>query len=76
MDKQDMFATIICQNDELSSSLSLSWLDCLLTDSEVSFLFAEINQILLKFFFIPIPLNFMQKSQVKSNSNSTHHWDK
>ena len=30
---QDMYAAIICHNDELS--LSLSWLDCLLTDSEV-----------------------------------------
>ena len=40
-------AAIICHNDELS----LSWFDCLLTDSEVFILFAEINQILLKISF-------------------------
>ena len=45
-------AAIICHNDELSSSLG--WLDCLLTDSEVFILSAEINQILLKISFIPI----------------------
>ena len=48
---------IICHNDELSSSLR--WLDCLLTDSEVFILSAEINQVLLKISFIPILLTFM-----------------
>ena len=43
---------IICHNDELSSSLG--WLDCLLTDSEVFILSAEISQLLLKIYFIPI----------------------
>ena len=54
-DDLDLNAAIICHNDELS----LSWLDCLLTDSEVFILFAEINQILLKIYFFPILLTFM-----------------
>ena len=37
----------------------LSWLDCLLTDSKVFILSAEINQIILKIYFIPILLTFM-----------------
>ena len=75
---------VIHQNDELSSSLS--WLDSLPTDSKVFILFAEINQIVLKISFIPIPLTFMhlvalykklsgcKQSQV--NSNSRHHCDR
>ena len=47
-------AAIIRHNDELSLSL----LDCLLTDLEVFILFAEINQIILKIYFIPILLTF------------------
>ena len=39
-------------NDELS--LSLSWVDCLLTDSEVFTLFAENSQIVLKISIIII----------------------
>ena len=48
-------AAIICHNDELS----LSWIYCLQTDSEVFILFAGISQILLKIYFIPILLTFM-----------------
>ena len=48
------FAAIIYHNDELSSSLS--WFDCLQTDSEVVILSAKITQILLKISFIPILL--------------------
>ena len=44
-------AAIICHNDELS--LSMSWLDCLLTDSEDFILFSEINQIFSKFILFP-----------------------
>ena len=60
---------------ELSSILS--WLDCLLTDLEVFILFAEINQIILKIYFIPILLTFMylvalyKKNWVVSNLKST-----
>ena len=52
-----MNVTIICNNDELS--LSLTWPDCLQIDSEAFILFVEINQILLKISFIPILLAFM-----------------
>ena len=44
---------------QLSDELSLSWLDCLLPDSKVFILVAEINQILLKTSFIPIFLTLM-----------------
>ena len=37
----------------------MSWLGCLLTDSELFILFAENSQILLKIFVIPILLTFM-----------------
>ena len=69
---------IICHNDELSSSLG--WLDCLLTDSEVFILSAEISQLLLKIYFIPIlsdSLNFhvssstLSKNWVVNNLKST-----
>ena len=45
--------TIICQNDNLSLSL---------IDSGFFILFAEINQILLKIYFIPIILTFYVSS--------------
>ena len=50
--------TIICRNDELSSMMS--WVGCLLKDSEVFFmLFAENSQILFKISVIPILLPFI-----------------
>ena len=52
--------TIICQNDNLS--FSLTWLDCFQIDSGGFILFAEINQILLKIYFIPIILTFYVSS--------------
>ena len=61
-----------CRNDELSCTMSL--VGCLLTDSDVFILFAEINQILLKISFIPILLTFMnlaalyQKTELKTIS--------
>ena len=51
----------LCCND-LSQwwvEFELTWLDCLLTDSEFFIWFAEISQILLKICFIPILLTFM-----------------
>ena len=51
---------LFCQNDNLS--LSLTWLDCLQIDSGGFILFAEINQILLKIYFIPIILTFYVSS--------------
>ena len=45
-----------CRCDELSSILS--WVDCLLTDSEVFILFSENSQIRLKISVIPILLTF------------------
>ena len=67
-----------CHNDELSSSLS--WVDCLLTDSEVFILFAENSQILLKISVVPIYLTFMylvalyQKNWAVNNIKSTQTW--
>jgi len=37
----------------------MSWIGCLLTDSELFILFAEKSQIFLKFSVIPILLTFM-----------------
>ena len=52
------FVTIICRNDELSSTVSR--VGCLLKDSEFFFiLFAENSQILLKISVIPILLSFI-----------------
>ena len=52
------FVTIICHNDELSSNLT--WLDCLQIDSlDFFILFADINQLILEIYFIPILLTFM-----------------
>ena len=49
--------TIMCRNDKLS--LTLSWVSCLLKDSELFTLFAENSQILLKIAVIPILLKFI-----------------
>ena len=46
----------MCRNDELSSTMS--WVGCLLTDSELFVLFAENSQIFLKISGIPIILTF------------------
>ena len=47
----------MCRNDELS--LTMSWVGCLLKDSELFILFAENSQILLKISVIPILLTFI-----------------
>ena len=49
--------SIICRNDELSSTMS--WVGCLLKDSKVFILFAENSQILHKISAISILLTFM-----------------
>ena len=54
---RQIYAAIICHNDELSSSLT--FLDCLQIDSYVFILLSESNQVLLKFYFILILLTFM-----------------
>ena len=71
--------TIMCCNDELS--LTMSWVGCLLTDSELFISFAENSQILLKIYVIPILLTFIYlvalsllvNNQLNSSLNSTHH---
>jgi len=52
-----MFLTIMCHNDELSSTMS--WVGWLLKDSELFILFAENRQIRLKISVIPILLTFI-----------------
>ena len=47
----------MCRNDELSSMMS--WVGCLLKDSELFTLFSENSQILLKNYIIPILLTFV-----------------
>ena len=47
----------MCRNDELSSTMS--WVSCLLKDSELFILFAENSQILLKISVIHILLTFI-----------------
>jgi hypothetical protein len=72
------YVTIMCCNDELSSTMS--WVGCLLKDSEIFILFAENSQILLKISVIPILITFMYlvalnllvNNQLNSSSNSTH----
>ena len=49
--------TIMCRNDELSSTMS--WVGSLLTNSELFILFAENSQILLNISIIPILLTFI-----------------
>ena len=75
----ESYVTIMCRNDELNSTLS--WVGCLLKDSELFILFAENSQILPKISVIPILLTFMYlvalnllvNNQLNSSSNSTHH---
>ena len=47
----------MCRNDVLSSTMS--WVGCLLPNSELFILFAENSQILFKISVIPILLTFM-----------------
>ena len=69
---------LVCRNDELSSMMS--WVGCLLKDSELFILFAENSQMLLKISVIPIlltffylvALNMLVNNQLDSSSNSTH----
>ena len=64
----------------LNSAAMMSWVGCLLTDSELLILFAENSQILLKISVIPILLTFIYlvahnllvNKQLNSSSNSTH----
>ena len=66
-------------NDELSSTMS--WVGCLLKDSELFILFAEISQIFLKISVITILLIFLYlvaiillvNNHLNSLLNSTHH---
>jgi len=72
-----MFLTIMCHNDELSSTMS--WVGWLLKDSELFILFAENRQIRLKISVIPILLTFIYlvalylfvNNQLNSSSNSS-----
>ena len=50
----ETIVTIMCHNDELSSTMS--WVGCLLKDSKLFILFAENSQILLK---ISVILNLL-----------------
>ena len=69
--------TIMCRHDELSSTMS--WVGCLLKDSELFILFAENNQILLKIsvFFILLTFiylvgpNLLVDNQLNSSSSSS-----
>ena len=75
----DIWVTIMCHNDELS--LTMSWVGCLLPDSELLILFAENSQIFPRISVIPIlstfmclvALNLLVNNQLNSSSNSTHH---
>ena len=69
----------MCHNDELNSMMS--WIGCLLKDSEHFIFVAENSQILLKISVIPIlltfiylvALNLLVNNQLNTSSNSTHH---
>ena len=52
-----VYVTMMCRNDELS--LTMSWVGCLLKDSELFVLFSENSQTLLKISVIPILLTFI-----------------
>ena len=64
----------------LKSAAMMSWVGCLLTDSELFILFVENSQILLKISIMPIfltlmylvALNLLANKQLNSSSNSTH----
>ena len=49
--------TVMCGNDELNSTMT--WVGCLLKDTELFIQFAENSQILLKISVIPILLTFI-----------------
>ncbi len=55
--QQTIMVTIMCRNDELSSTMS--WVGCLQKDSELFVLFAENGEILLKISVVPILLTFV-----------------
>ena len=65
----------------LISAAMMSWVGCLLTDSELFILFAENSQILLKIsvihilltFIYLVELNLLVNNQLNSSTNSTHH---
>ena len=65
----------MCRNDELSSTMS--WVGCLLTDSEFFILFAETSKILaitiLLTFMYLVALNLLVNNQLNSSLNSTHY---
>ena len=71
------YVTIMCRKDELS--LTMSWVGCLLKDSELFTLFVENSQIILKISAIPILLTFMNlgalnlmvNNQLNSSPNSS-----
>ena len=75
----EFIVTIMCGNDELSSLMS--WVGCLLKDSESFILFAENSQILLKVSVILIlstviylvALNLLVNNKLNSSTNSTHY---
>ena len=74
----DICVTIMCRNDELN--WTMSWVGCLLKDSELFILFPANSQILLKISVIPILLIFMYlvvlnllvNNQLNSSANSPH----
>ena len=71
-----MNVTIMCRNDELS--LMMSWVGCLLKDSELFMSFSENSQTLLKIllnFIYLVALNVLVNNQLNSSSNSTHHFE-
>ena len=59
----------MCRNDELSSMMS--WVGCLLKESELFILFAENSQTLLKIFVIPILLTFIYLVLTNSTQQPT-----
>ena len=77
--KSHLMWQLFVENDDLSMSLnfnlslSLTWLDCFQIDSGDFILFAEINQILLKIYFIPIILTFYVSSSTLSGNWVVNH---
>ena len=78
-EKLATYVIFMCRNDELSSTMS--WVSCLLKDSELLISFAEKSQILLKKSVIPILLTFIYRlalnlllnNWLNSLFNSAHH---
>ena len=60
-----LIVKIMCRNDEFC--LTMSWVGCLLKDSELFILFAENSQILLEISVIPILLTFIYLVALKSS---------